>query len=201
MRHLAIDARGYPVPRFVEWIDGKPDFRVMDADYLRRAVRMKLCWLCGEPLGKFSTFCIGPMCAVNRTSAEPPCHSDCATFAAMVYPFLTLPKAERREANLPKDGIAPAGIMLKRNPGVVLLWTTSSYKIFQHGNGILFEIGPPTQVHWYARGRPATRDEVMESINSGLPILAEMAAAEGSRAVAQLQKQLEAALQHVPVSA
>jgi hypothetical protein len=201
MRHLPIDERGYPVPRFVEWIDGKPDFRVADARYMHLAIKKNLCWLCGEPMGQYKTFVLGPMCAVNRTSAEPPCHSDCATFAAMACPFLTLPKAVRREANLPADGVEAAGTMLKRNSGVTLLWTCRSYERFHAEGGTLLWIGNPVQVHWYARGRAATRDEVMESINSGLPILAEMAAKEGARAVAQLKKQVEEALNHVPVSA
>jgi hypothetical protein len=174
MQHLRIDDRGYPVPWFVAWIDGKPDFRVADGAKLAKALSGHNCWLCGEPVGRKATFVIGPMCAVNRTTAEPPCHHDCATYAATACPFLRLPKAKRNERNLPEAGKLPAGEMIKRNPGVTLLWTTESYTVRQYSDGILFTLhGEPVSVEWYAQGRPATREEVLESIDSGLPILQE----------------------------
>src|SRR4030095_12652609 len=76
MAKLPRDARGYPVPRFVSWYDGKPDFRIADTRYLEHCFRARTCWLCGELLGRYLAFVIGPMCAVNRTTAEPPCHRD-----------------------------------------------------------------------------------------------------------------------------
>jgi hypothetical protein len=103
MRALPISDKGYPVPAFVEWIDGKPDFRVMRADFRLKCVRNNLCWQCGERLSNRLAFVIGPMCAVNRVSSEPPSHRDCALFAASACPFLTLPHAQRREANLPAE--------------------------------------------------------------------------------------------------
>ena len=72
MRKLPISDRGFPVPRFVPWINGQPEFRGFDGEHLSRCVKLKRCWLCGEPLGKFMAFVIGPMCAVNRVSSEPP---------------------------------------------------------------------------------------------------------------------------------
>lgn len=45
MRSLPLDHRGYPVPWFVAWIEGKPEFRAMDADKFRRAIREKRCWV------------------------------------------------------------------------------------------------------------------------------------------------------------
>jgi hypothetical protein len=174
MQHLRIDDRGYPVPWFVAWIDGKPDFRVADGDKLRRALSDRSCWLCGERVGKKATFVIGPMCAVNRTTAEPPCHLECAQYAASACPFLRLPKAKRNESNLPDVANLPAGEMIKRNPGVTLLWTTDKYTCRQYPNGILFRLHEePLSVEWYAQGRLATRQEVMDSIDSGLPILQE----------------------------
>jgi hypothetical protein len=70
IRHLPISAEGYPIPFFVPYFDGKPEFRGFDPDKMRICARLQRCWLCGEPLGKFMAFVIGPMCAVNRTSAE-----------------------------------------------------------------------------------------------------------------------------------
>jgi len=89
MQTLKLDHRGYPVPWFVAWIDGKPDFRVMDGKKMNQAVRFKKCWVCGSPLGRRFTFCIGPMCAINRTIGEPPSHHECVDFSARACPFLS----------------------------------------------------------------------------------------------------------------
>ena len=82
----------------------------------------------------------------------------------------------RNEKDMP-DHLGPAGIMLKRNPGVTLCWTTLSYKPFRdyRGSGVLFRIGDPVSVEYFAEGRTATRDEIMQSINSGMPSLRGMA--------------------------
>lgn len=171
MLRLKIDERGFPVPRFVEWIDGKPDFRVMDKRFMRDAISKKLCWLCGEKLGKFMCFVVGPMCVINRVSSEPPSHLGCARFAAKACPFLTQPNRKRDENNLPGEAQNPAGVMIKRNPGACALFITEKYLPFRAGNGTLINIGEPAAVEWYAHGRKATRDEVMKSIETGLPLL------------------------------
>ena len=115
------------------------------------------------------------MCAVNRTSAEPPSHYDCAFYAAQACPFLTQPRMRRNEKDIPEDTREPAGIMLKRNPGVTLVWVTRHYKPFKAEGGVLFRLGDPGRVEFYAEGRKATRSEIMASIDSGMPILRGMA--------------------------
>lgn len=198
MRRLARDEAGRPIPAFVAYVDGKPDFRIVDAEFLRRCVTLKLCWICGGVMGKYVAFTIGPMCAVNRVSAEPPSHLDCATYAARACPFLVNPNKERRKGNLPENYSEPAGEMIERNPGVTLVWVTRSYEIERHDDGMLFRIGRPTGVAWWAEGRPATRAEVLASIDSGLPLLREMAWQDGPDAVAALERQHAAALELVP---
>ena len=192
MLQLPIDDRGYPTPAFVCWIDGKPDFRVVDGRYLVEAVRRRLCWICGERLGVYLTFVIGSMCAINRTTSEPPCHLECARFSAKACPFLTLPKAQRRDANIPEGANEPGGFGLKRNPGVCCLWTTRKFTPFKpnHGApGILFALGDPTGLEWYAEGREATREEVLASVDSGLPELEKMAQADRQPAIAMKELQ------------
>ena len=202
MRHLPVDHRGYPVPWFVQFIDGKPDFRIMDRDHLVKAHKYQRCWVCGGALGAYKTFTIGPMCAVNLVSAEPPSHNDCAYYSARMCPFLSLPKAKRREANMPEQLGEMAGIGIMRNPGVTLCWTTKSYRVERDGKrGVLFRIGPPVGVRWFACGRDATREEVEESIRTGLPILEEMATAEGPESVAALGRMVEAAMLLLPQAA
>lgn len=174
MKLLARDPRGYPVPWFVDRKappkDGGPDFRVMDGDRLKTAIRERRCWVCGLRLrNEVGTFVAGPMCGVNRTSAEPPAHLECALVSAKKCPFLSHPGRVRDETNLPGGMMAGHGIM--RNPGVTMLWT-SDYQIWRPpGGGLLFEMGKPTAVQWLRMGRPATRAEVLESVESGLPLL------------------------------
>ena len=188
LRKLRVDHRGYPVPAFVQWCqtgrdtfepatpgapDAYPEFRVMNQEFWVRAVKQKLCWVCGEPLGVYKTFVIGPMCAVNRTSSEPPCHLDCAVWSAVNCPFLSRPHMVRREDERTDPLVGNvAGIMIARNPGVTLLWTTRVYTVFAASPGkLLLTIGEPTAVAWYAHGRTATRAEVIASIESGVPLL------------------------------
>jgi hypothetical protein len=189
MRHLQISDEGYPVPWFVPWIDSKPEFRSMDGEKFGIAVRHKRCWLCGKPLGKYMTFVIGPMCGISRTTAEPPCHHSCAEYAVKACPFLTQPRMRRNEKDLP-EGRNTAGIMIKRNPGVVLMWTTTNYKIFKSG-GILFTIGEPEKVEFCSNGRTAEKQEILESINSGIPILMKEAEQDGPDGIADLHKRIE----------
>ena len=190
MRHLPVSDKGFPVPWFVEWIGGKPDFRVMDAGKLRRALKFDLCWLCGQTLGRFKVFTIGPMCAVNRTSAEPPSHRDCAEYAVKACPFLTRPRMRRNDKDLPANSIGAGGIMLERNPGCTLLWITHDYRVIGTANGPLLRIGEPVEIVAYAEGRQATRAELDASITSGLPLLAKEAALDGEAG----QRELAAAM-------
>ena len=140
-------------------------------------VRHERCWLWGEPLGVRRTFVIGPMCVVHTNTAEPPCHNDCALYSARACPFLTMPRMRRNEKDMP-EGHSVAGIAIKRNPGVVVLWTTRNYRRRRdpNGMGLLFDLELlPERVEFFAEGRSATRKEIMESMNTGMPILRGMA--------------------------
>jgi hypothetical protein len=177
MRDLPVDKRGYVVPWFVDWIDGEPEFRAMDPHKWNRAIKEKLCWVCGERLGRYMTFVAGPMCGINRTSAEPPTHLECARWSARNCPFLNNPDMIRRvDEKVPLDGKCIGGFTITRNPGVTMLWTCKDYSVFRDGlGGVLLQMGEPESVEWYCRGRVATRAEVEESIASGLPNLVSMA--------------------------
>lgn len=195
--------RGYPVPWFVAEVDGHWDFRIVDARKFKPAIEKRLCWICGQRLGTYLAFTIGPMCAINRTISEPPSHRECAEWSARACPFLTQREPERRTTGLPADVREAAGCGIKRQPGVVLLWVTKSYKVIHApgGSGILFQIGDPLETRWLREGRDATRDEVMESIESGYPLLMEAAQMDGPRAVRQLELQRSKALALLPAAA
>jgi hypothetical protein len=195
IRGLPLSDEGYPIPYFVPFIDGKADFRAMDGEKLSRCVRFKRCWLCGQSLGKFMVFVAGPMCAVNRNSAEPPSHRSCAEYAVLACPFLTQPRMRRNEKDLPEG--SSSGIMLKRNPGVAALWITQEYKL-RRVAGTLFALGNPIEVKFYCEGRAATRAEILESIDSGMPLLMEHAIDDGSEAVKELDEMYKTALTLLP---
>jgi hypothetical protein len=197
---LKVEARGYPVPWFVPYIEGLPEFRAIDPRSPAYAHKHRLCWVCGRKLAGVLAFVLGPMCTVTRTNPEPPCHLDCARFAATACPFLTRPLAKRRDASDIKGGHQPPpGLMIARNPGCCGVWLTRSYRTErQPEGGLLFRIGPPLRVEWYAEGRTATRAEVMESIRTGLPLLEEQAAKDGPEALALLAVMADRARKLVP---
>lgn len=214
-KSLPISPEGYPVPFFVAWMkDGKecrktepgamPDFRVIGRmpsgeSKIIYCHRQQRCWLCGRTLGVFSCFVVGPMCTVNRASSEPPSHFDCARLAVQACPFLAKPRMRRNDKEMPEHRQV-SGLMIERNPGVAALWITTKYNSFKvkNGSGIMFNIGEPTSVEWWAEGRRATRDEVRASMDSGLPILQDMAAKEGLGAVNQLEAYRLIAMQWLP---
>lgn len=175
MRGLPIDERGFPIPYFVPYVKGKPDFRAFDGERRAICVRHKRCWLCGQQLGKYMVFVIGSMCIVSRTSAEPPSHRDCALYAVRACPFLSQPNMRRNEKDLPEH-LPAGGIALARNPEVSILWTSLSYTIFKDHHGRpLFNVGNPERVEFFTDGRASTRAEIIASIDSGMPSLRELA--------------------------
>src|SRR5678815_2221761 len=199
---LPTDRRGFPVPWFIEWIDGEPDFRVADSRKLRLAVKQKRCWICGGKLGRMLAFVIGPMCGVNRISSEPPSHPQCAAFAAEACRFLSRPLAKRPPTGALERKFGTAGEMpgvpLLHNPGVTLVWWTLRYKISDANPGILFHIGPPERAQWFREGRQATRQEVLDGIEIGLPNLLDLAEAESPAAVLEVHHSLQRLFPLIP---
>ena len=195
---LPLDRRGYPVPWFVPMVNGEPEFRAMDPAKFRQALQERRCWVCGEPLGAYLAFVIGPMCAITRTTAEPPTHRDCARWSAVNCPFLSRPHMVRREDAFTDAHLANvAGIGLRRNPGVALIWVTRTFSVFRDDKGWpLLRVGDPTAVEWWCEGRAATRAEVQASVASGLPSLLALAEdedrADGTHAVQALHAQVAA---------
>lgn len=184
---LPKDERGYPIPWFVATLpDGTRDFRIVHPGQGLQAYKGRLCWICGQSLGRYGAFVIGPMCAVNRVSSEPPSHPLCASFAAKACPFLTQPRRIRDKQGLPEELTAP-GIMIERNPGVTLVWWSMRWTPFRAGDGFLFNIGEPLRTLWFREGRPASRAEVLESVESGMPALQALADQDGVEAKAELR--------------
>jgi hypothetical protein len=194
MKKLPLDARGYPVPWFVKWVEGKPNFRLIDPEKFIAAMRFNRCWVCGEGLGAKKTFVIGPLNILNRVNSEPPSHWECAAFAVTSCPFLLLPKAQYQET----ENFAPHQLM--RNPGVSALWSTRDYQMSLHQG--LIEFGEPSQVWWFAQGKLATRAQVIASLESGLPWVWARAKRQANyiKHCIEIEQQWAAALSYLPQS-
>lgn len=93
LSHLKVYG-GYPVPFVQKWIDGKPDFRVIDPDRSDECVKDKLCAICGRRLGEYCYFIGGEQCKQNHLFADAPMHEQCAEFAAETCPFVSGKKHE-----------------------------------------------------------------------------------------------------------
>ena len=155
--------RGYPIPWFV-WIneEGVPDFRIIGPGKLADAYNNDRCWICGSGLlGHARVYTIGPMCVINRTTSEPASHRECAEYAAKACPFLTNPREKRDTKNMVENRVT-AGVMIDRNPGATALYQTGKPKAFRAGSGVLFQLPAPVRVDWWARGRKATREEILD---------------------------------------
>jgi hypothetical protein len=201
IKALPIDPRGYPIPWFVAVSpEGVRDFRFADPNKRAIAVRDRRCWICGDKLGRYLAFVVGPMCVVNRNTSEPPCHRECADFAAHACPFMLLPRAQYRTANSPEDIHSPTGF-LDGNPGVMCLYITTTFRTYRagkHSNDWLITIGDPVECLWYAEGKPASREAVLEAVERRIPLLREMAERDGKDAVAELEKMKNAMLTLLP---
>lgn len=191
------DSRGFPIPWFIQ--QSPLDFRVIRPLGTGQAHKQRICWLCGEPrYEKRLAFAVGPMCTVNRVSSEPPSHPECARFAAIACPFLSNPRMRRNDKDMPDNAADPPGIHLDRNPGVTAIWITRSYEPFRVADGTLLHMGDPVAVEWFREGRPATRAEVLASIEAGLPALEALAAKDGPDAVCELEIATVEALEYLP---
>jgi hypothetical protein len=189
MQKLKRDSKGRIVPYFVAQDGpGDPDFRVADPEKRFTCYKFDMCWVCGQKMGVYKCFVAGPMCCINRSSSEPASHYDCALYSVRVCPFLTTPRMHRRETDMPEGWAEPGGIAIMRNPGATAIWVTRAYTHLFDGMGsFIFRMGPAERVEWFAEGRAATRQEVLDSIESGYPLLLETAKEDGPLAVRALE--------------
>lgn len=89
------DARGLVIP-FVQFIkpDGTPDFRVLDSERATKALRRRLCGLCGDPMRRDVWFIGGPKCVESGCFYDPPMHEECARHALRACPHLARSKGK-----------------------------------------------------------------------------------------------------------
>lgn len=134
LQHLQVDERGYPIPYFVSWIDGKPEFRFIDHKRQEMIIERKVCHVCGLKLPKdYCYFISGPIGYQNRISSDAAMHRVCAEFSLRACPHLYLQKAERRENDeLGKTLAARPSPVIKDKPSKLLLIKASKFKTVKH---------------------------------------------------------------------
>lgn len=144
---LSLEHRGYPVPWFALWKEGKPDLRVADGDKIPMALNHRLCWICGDALGELGVFVAGDLCALNRLAPEPPSHEDCARYAITTCPYLALTQSKRRVHGMTKDHSKAYKCQ------TFLLWATKDWTATPSG---LVQMGDPVFVETYRGGQRIT---------------------------------------------
>jgi hypothetical protein len=158
VQRLPADRRGFPIPWFVAWRDGEPQFPVIDAAKLRVAWTNELCWVCGDRLGTVRGWVMGPMSAIEGATPEPPSHYDCARFSVRHCPHLSTPKAKPSTKHGEGAGYGARANVSKVRSGVTAIWMTRGRGAapFAAGGGILFGLDGPERLEWYAAGGPAS---------------------------------------------
>lgn len=81
-----------------------------------------------------------------------------------------------------------------------MLWTTKVYSVFDDGKGKpLLHMGEPESVEWYAEGREAKREEILASIETGIPALMALAMQQEGAVSYLLKTRREFEEKYVPV--
>lgn len=177
---LPVDARGFPVPWFVSWRGGTPLFPVVDAAKLGVAWTAERCWICGEGLGAWRGWIVGPMSALEGATPEPPSHCECAAFAMTACPHLASADARFSEDAAGAPGhVAQANVSRLRTDATAI-WVTRGRgaSAVRANGGVLFRLEPPARLEWWSRRRPASGQAVREAIAAALPTLRRTAEAE-----------------------
>ena len=148
------DERGYPIPHTVHWIDGKPDFRVIDPDKWIEAARECLCGICGKKIESKIAFVGGPRSIENRLFVDLGMHKECAEYALQVCPFMAAPKFGYLECKgLKKGELAVISAASNTRPTKFGLGLTSGYGVGRLVSGdIVIQATPFESVEWWVNG-------------------------------------------------
>lgn len=131
LSHLKVNGAGYPIPYFVAYNNGVPDFRLLDARKQLLCIEHKTCSICGKKLFKGAYYFIGgPMGYTNKISTDPPMHRQCAEYSLNTCPHLHLQKAHRRENGV-EDLIAQQGQVMMDKPPMLLLIKSDKFEKFK----------------------------------------------------------------------
>lgn len=156
LSHLKIDSRGYPIPYFVTWINGKPEFRFLDHHRLEMIIDRKVCHICGKKLpDNLFYFIAGPLGLKNRISTDAGMHLVCAEFSLRACPHLFLQKAERRDNDpiAKQFGMKDPNQILEKPDTLYLVKTDKIKRIFENGRVYIHFRTVSTEKYVYEKGK------------------------------------------------
>ncbi len=139
---------GYPVPFVQMWIDGKPDFRVIDPTKVQQCVNRKLCAICGVKLGEFCFFIGGDLCKQNHLFTDPTMHGPCAEFATRACAFLSGKKAEYSDRPVDGSVVRVEQMAASVRPTNMYVFTTRTKKcsFVEVQGSLMIQAGPWSRV-------------------------------------------------------
>jgi hypothetical protein len=147
---LPKDSRGYPIPYTVAYVEGKPDFTVVDPKKWARALKFGYCGVCGKPNYGRKWFIGGPACHVNRLFFDHPMHEECARYAMVVCPYLAIPKMGHRK-EIP-EGMVEVSAASSEKPDRFMLARAKSVSSVRYGDDVLLKASPWEHVEWWVGG-------------------------------------------------
>ena len=149
MEHLPTDPRGYPVPNFATYRNGKYDFTEVDPAAYGNAIVYKRCHITGLALGKEIAFVGGPISIGNRAFSDAGMLPDAARYAMQACPFIAAPKFAYAARTAPKAG----GHLSPDRPKIFGLGVASSYRVESRGGQvIIFASEWVKPVEWWKDG-------------------------------------------------
>jgi hypothetical protein len=115
MRHLPLDARGYPI-FFGAYVDqdGIPHFTTNDEAKRAAMIAHDLCSICGKKLLRGRWFVGGPQSAFHERGCyiDMPTHDECVHYALQVCPYLAAPRFSKSIAETKAGQISNAVVMV-----------------------------------------------------------------------------------------
>lgn len=168
---LPKDERGYPIPVTVALdANGKPDFRVVGMEATQRCFDLRLCAICGEPLGKHVAFVGGPRSVIAHLFHDLWMHAECAKYALQVCPFLAAPKFAYARAEPQLEGMQVQVLESASTDRPVVFGmgvTDKGARQVRNGNDLVIQAGPFHTVQWWARGQEVAPAEAAELAKAG----------------------------------
>ena len=154
MAHLPRDARGLPI----FWTahigdDGVPDFRILEHERVLRALKERLCGMCGRKITGNVLCTIGADGnLLERRATDPMMHEACARYALAACPFLSGRSARRsgRPMDAPGTGLYRSPTRYDRNrPPRTGLFFTRSYEARWRREIQGYRYAAPFRVEWF----------------------------------------------------
>jgi len=150
------DERGYPIPHTVQWIDGKPDFRVIDPQKWMHAVNNCMCGVCGQKIEGVMAFVGGESSIANRFFTDLSMHTECAEYALKVCPFIAAPKFSYllNSEGIQQGEMTVISSVSDKRPSRFGLGLTTGYKLarLMPQDDLVIWADPFITIEWWQKG-------------------------------------------------